>query len=186
MRSGWVGLLPWLHRMMADRLDAVAVGVAKEGGVIGGVITAQSRRSVIGAAGRDAGIPERIDLALPARLEAPVAAERFFRLRPLADRDVDTVRIGRPRPFAIAEPVLAATDLDHAECLHDGVVERLGRGDVGDGDGNVVEHGTKSTSVVIASEAKQSSFAEAKKKLDCFVAALLAMTVEIPPITTPS
>jgi hypothetical protein len=31
---------------------------------------------------------------------------------------------------------------------------------------------------VIASEAKQSSFAAQRKKLDCFVASLLAMTVE--------
>src|ERR1700684_1888021 len=35
--------------------------------------------------------------------------------------------------------------------------------------------GAKSLSVVIASEAKQSSFAQ-RKKLDCFVASLLAMT----------
>jgi hypothetical protein len=37
----------------------------------------------------------------------------------------------------------------------------------------------KITSTVIASEAKQSSFASpAKRKLDCFVASLLAMTAE--------
>src|SRR5262252_8547687 len=124
---------------MADRFDAVAVGITKEGRVVGRIIAAQARWPVVGAAGRDAGVPERIDLALPARLEAPVAAECFFRLRPLADRDVDAVRIGRPRPLAIAEPVLAPADFYDAERLHDGVVETLGRGDIGDGDGNVVE-----------------------------------------------
>src|SRR5262252_3752986 len=111
---------------MADRFDAVAVGITEEGRIVGRIITAQARWPVVGAAGGDAGVPEGIDLALPARLEAPVAAERFFRLRPLADRDVDAVRIGRPRALAIAEPVLAAAHLDHAKRLHNGVVEALG------------------------------------------------------------
>src|SRR5262245_2504819 len=129
-----------LHRMMADRFDAVAVGVTEEGGVVGSVVAAQARRAVVTAAGRDAGVPERIDLALPARLEAPMAAGGVLRLRPLADRDVDAVRIGRPRALAIAEPILAAADLDHAQRFHDGIVEALGRGDVGGGDGNVGGH----------------------------------------------
>src|SRR5215475_13657228 len=129
-----------LHRMMADRFDAVAVGVTQEGGVVGSVVAAQARRAVVTAAGRDAGVPERIDLALPARLEAPVAAGGVFRLRPLADRDVDAIRVGRPRALAITEPVVAAADLDHAQRLHDGIVEALGGGDVGDGDGDVVDH----------------------------------------------
>src|SRR5262245_29430982 len=133
--------------MMADRLDAVAVGITKEGGVIGGVIAAQARRAVVGAAGRDACIPEGIDLALPARLEAPVPAEGFFRLRALADREIDAVRIGGPRPLAIAQPVLATADLDHTKRLHDGVVEALGSGDVGDGDGYVVEHAVSTLTV---------------------------------------
>jgi hypothetical protein len=34
----------------------------------------------------------------------------------------------RPRPFAIAQPVVAAADFYDAEHLHDGVVEALGRG----------------------------------------------------------
>src|SRR5215510_15247985 len=100
--------------MMANRLNAVAVGVAEEGSVVGRIITTQARWPVVGAAGGDAGVPEGIDLTLPARLEAPVTAERFFGFRPLPDRDVDAIRIGRPRPLAIAEPVVAAADLDHA------------------------------------------------------------------------
>src|SRR5262245_36678765 len=133
--------------MMADRLDAVAVGITEEGRIIGSVIAAQARRAIIGAASRNAGVPEGIDLALPARLEAPVPAEGLFRLRALADRDIDAVRIGSPRPLAIAEPVLAPADLDHAERLHDGVVEALGSGDVGDSDGYVVEHAASTLTV---------------------------------------
>src|SRR6478752_2122980 len=80
-----------LERMMADRLAAVAVGVTQE----------------------------RADLGLPPRLEAPVAAVGFFRLRPLADGEIDAVRIGGARPFAVAQPIVSAADLDDAERLHD-------------------------------------------------------------------
>jgi hypothetical protein len=45
-----------------------------------------------------------------------------------------------PRPLAIAEPVIAAADLDDIERLHDGVVEPLGGGNVGHRDGDVVKH----------------------------------------------
>jgi hypothetical protein len=128
------------QRVVAYRLDAVSVGVAQEGGVIGRVIVAQSRRAVIGAAGRHAGVPERVDLGLPSRLEAPMAAERLVGFWALADGEIDAVRIGRPRPLAITEPVFAAADLDHAERLHDGVIEPLGGGDVGYGDGDVIQH----------------------------------------------
>ena len=79
---------------MAHRLDAVAVGVAQERAIIGRVIVAQARRSVVGAAGRNAGVPERVDLGLPLRLEAPVAAEGVVGLWPLADGEIDAVRIG--------------------------------------------------------------------------------------------
>src|SRR5665213_2813342 len=121
---------------MANRLDAVAVGIPEERRIIGGVIVANAGRTVIAAAGGNAGIPERVDLGPPFRLEAPVAAEGIFRLRALADRDIDAVRVGRPRPLVIAQPVLAAADLDDAERLHDGVVETLGGGDVRNGDGD--------------------------------------------------
>src|SRR4051794_812469 len=127
------------QRVMAHRLDTVAVGVAQEGGVIERVIVAQTRRSVVGAAGGDAGVPERVDLGLPSRLEAPMAAERVFGFWALADGEVDPVRIGRARPLAVAEPVVSAADFDDAERFHDRVVEPLGGGDVGYGDGDVVE-----------------------------------------------
>src|SRR5207237_10116078 len=89
---------------MADGFDPVAVGVTQKCRVIGSVIVAQARRPVIGAASGDAGIPECIDLALPARLEAPVATRGVVRLRALADGEIDTIRIGSPGAFAIAEP----------------------------------------------------------------------------------
>ena len=75
--------LPGSHRLMADRFDPVAVGIPEECGVIGRVIVAQARRSVVAAAGGDPGIPERVDLGSPLRLEAPVAAGASSGLGPL-------------------------------------------------------------------------------------------------------
>jgi hypothetical protein len=43
-------------------------------------------------------------------------------------------------PFAVAEPTVAAADLDDVERLHDRVVEPLGGGEVGNRDGDVVQH----------------------------------------------
>ncbi len=63
---------------MADGLDPVAIGIPKEIPVIGRVIIAQARRAVIDAARRYSGVPERIDLGPPLRLEAPVAAKGLF------------------------------------------------------------------------------------------------------------
>src|ERR1700681_3487005 len=96
---------------MANRFDPVAVGIPQERRIIRPVIAAHAGRTVIDAAGGDAGIPERIDLGPPFRLEAPVAAGGVFRLRSLADRDVDAIGISRPRALAIAQPILAAADL---------------------------------------------------------------------------
>jgi hypothetical protein len=44
---------------VTHRLDPVAVGVAQERAVIGGMMVVQAGWSVIGAAGGDAGVPER-------------------------------------------------------------------------------------------------------------------------------
>src|SRR4051812_33348571 len=120
-------------RVMANRFDPVPVGIPEERRVIGGVILAQTRRAVTAAAGSDARVPERIALGPPLRLEAPVAAGALFRLLALVDRDVDPVRIGGARPFAVTQPVVAAADLDDVERLHDGVVEALGGGHVRNG-----------------------------------------------------
>jgi len=60
---------------MAHGLDAVAIGIPQKRAVIGRVIIAQARRAVVGAAGGDAGVPKRVDLRAPLRLEAPVAAK---------------------------------------------------------------------------------------------------------------
>src|SRR5665213_3175436 len=89
----------------------------------------------------DAGIPERIDLGAPPRLEAPMATDGIVRLRAFADRDINPLRMCRPGALAVAEPVVAATDLDDIKHLHDRVVETLGGREIGYGDRNVVEHG---------------------------------------------
>src|SRR5665213_401154 len=127
--------------MMADRLDPVAVGIPEERGIIRGVIIAQARCAVVVSAGCDAGIPERIDLGAPPRLEAPMATDGIVRLRAFADRDINPLRMCRPGALAVAEPVVAATDLDDIKHLHDRVVETLGGREIGYGDRNVVEHG---------------------------------------------
>src|SRR6185436_4885726 len=120
--------------------DPVAVRVAQERSIVRRVIIARTRRTVVGAAGGNAGVPERVHLGAPLRLEAPVAAEGFLGLRALADGEIDAVRVGRARPLAVTEPVVAAADLDDFERLHDRVVEALGGGDIGNGDGDVVQH----------------------------------------------
>src|SRR5712671_1080195 len=99
---------------MADRLDPVAVGVTQERAIVRRVIIAQARRPVVGAAGRSAGVPERVDLRLPSRLEAPMAAERLVGLWTFADGEIDAVRIGGARTLAVPQPVVATANLDHA------------------------------------------------------------------------
>jgi hypothetical protein len=97
---------------MADGFDPVAVGIPEERPIIGRVIVAQARRAVIAAAGGNAGVPEGIDLGPPLRLEAPVPADGVFGFWALADGEVDALRIGGARAFAIGQPVIAAADLD--------------------------------------------------------------------------
>src|SRR5947207_11320448 len=74
-----------LRRAVTRRLDLVAVGIAEECAVVGGVIVAQAGRPVVGAAGRDTGVPERIHLASRFCLEAPVTAGSLVRPRALVD-----------------------------------------------------------------------------------------------------
>jgi hypothetical protein len=134
-----------LNRVMANRLDPVAVGIPQERAVIGCVIVAQARRAVVGAAGRNAGVPERVDLGAPLRFETPVTAEGVLGFWAFPDGEIDAIRIRRARPLAIAEPVVAAADLDDIERLHDRVVEPFRGGNVGHGNGDVVEHGSISS-----------------------------------------
>jgi hypothetical protein len=117
-----------LHRPVTHCLDFVAVGIAQEGAVVGGMIVAQAGWPVVGAAGGDAGVPERVDVAARFGLEAPMPAGGFIRPRALVDGDVDAIRMVGVSAFAVAEPAVAAADLDDFERLHDRVVEVLGRG----------------------------------------------------------
>src|SRR5439155_3899299 len=119
-----------LHRTVTHRLDLVAVGIAEECAVVGGVIVAQAGWAVVDAAGGDTRAPERVHLASRFRLEAPMPAGGLVRLRALVDGDVDAIRMLSVGPFAIAEPAVAAADLDDFERLHDRVVEPLGRGEI--------------------------------------------------------
>jgi hypothetical protein len=69
-----------------------------------------------------------------------VPAERIIRLSALADRDVDAFGMIGARPLAIAEPVRAAADFDHAERSHDRIVEAFGGRDVRHRDGDMIKH----------------------------------------------
>src|SRR5437899_11163350 len=82
-----------LHRAVTHRLDLVAVGIAEECAVVGGVIVAQAGWAVVDAAGGDTRAPERVHLASRFRLEAPMPAGGLVRLRALVDGDVDAVRM---------------------------------------------------------------------------------------------
>ena len=62
LRSSWA-TIALLLRPVTHRLDLVAVRIAQERAVVGGVVVAQAGWPVIGAAGGDARVPERVDLA---------------------------------------------------------------------------------------------------------------------------
>jgi hypothetical protein len=100
--------------VVADRLDPVAVWIAQKRAVIGWMIVAQAGRTVIAAAGGDPRVPERIDLGPRLRLEAPVAARIRSGLRARVDGDVDPIRMVGTGAFAVAQPVVAAANLDDA------------------------------------------------------------------------
>src|SRR4051812_13343921 len=106
MRTGPMHLAS-SHRLMTHGFDPVSVGVPEERRIIRPVIIPEAGRAVIAAAGGYACIPERIALRPPLRLEAPMPAECLVGLVALADRDVDAIRISRPRPLAISQPVFA-------------------------------------------------------------------------------
>ena|SRR5947208_707116 len=82
-----------LHRAVAHRLDLVAIRIAQERAVVGGVIVAQA--------------------AMPARQNASTSLRDFAlkhqcRLEassgPAVDGDVDTIRMLRVGPFTVTEP----------------------------------------------------------------------------------
>ena len=64
----------------------VAVGIAQERAVVGGMIVAQAGWPIIHAASGDAGAPERVYLVSRVCLEAPVTAGGFVRFRAPQER----------------------------------------------------------------------------------------------------
>src|SRR2546430_585612 len=88
-RSSGLRFLLLLRRPMANRLDLVAGGIAQERAVIGSMIVAQAGWPVIGAAGGDTGVPERVHLASRFGLEAPMPAGGLIRPRAVVDSDVN-------------------------------------------------------------------------------------------------
>jgi hypothetical protein len=118
------------------RLDAVAVRVEQERGVVAGAVPrARARSAVVAAARVDARPPERLDLLAVACAEGDVEPAR----EPVAGVDRADV------PVLPLDEVGAGAARLGAERAQHGPVEALRRGEVRDGDLDVVEHRGEAT-----------------------------------------
>ncbi len=125
-----------LRAVAVNRLDAVAVRVEQEAAVVvGAVDRAGAGRAVVEVAGRHPRAPEGVHRLTARRTEADVEA---------TGQGVRTIG-GADRPvLPLDEPGVRVARLD-AQHGEDRPVEALGRGQVRDGDPDVVEHADKAT-----------------------------------------
>jgi hypothetical protein len=126
---------------MTDGFDPVAVRIAQEGCVIGRVIPAQTRCTIVAAAGRQTGRPERVDYCSRPRLEAPMTGIGLVRRRPFPDCDIDSVRVNGIGPLAIANPIWTTSDFDDAERVHHRVIKPFRGNHVRRRDIDMIQHG---------------------------------------------
>ena len=127
--------------LAVDGLDAVAVRVEQEAAVVRRPVDrARAGRAVVGMARIDAGLPERVDVRPVGRAEADVQATRH-RVLGVRRPDVEVL------PFDQLGVRMARLDAQRGE---DGAVEALRGGEVGDGEGDVVEHPAEATVAGIA------------------------------------
>jgi hypothetical protein len=126
---------------MTHRLQPVAARVDHEGRVVIRVIDlADAGRAVVFSAVREAGFPEGVDIDAMARLEAPVPRRGVVGPAVELDGEIIAIRMVAVAALATAQPRVGFAHLRHAERGHDGIVKPLRGGDVGDRDGNVIEH----------------------------------------------
>src|SRR5207248_4928228 len=125
-----------LLEIAADRLDAVAIGVEQEPAVVRrGVLRAQPRSAVVAVPRIDARPPERVDLRAVAGAEADVES---------AGHRVLAVRRPNGPLLPLDQPGVRVTGLGAQRGEH-GAVEALRRGEIRNGDPDVVEHPREAT-----------------------------------------
>src|SRR4051794_5507883 len=112
---------------MTNGFKPVVVGVAQEGGIVGFMIVAQPRRTIVTAASGNACTPERVDLNPCLRLETPVASVGVVWVRSLSNGKINPVRVIRSCAFAIAKPIITPAHLQNAKRGHDRIVKFLSR-----------------------------------------------------------
>src|SRR5207302_294187 len=129
-----------LIEIPTDRLGAVAVGVEQEPAVVRrGVLRARPRSAIVAVARVDAGPPKRVDLRAVAGAEADVEP---------AGHRVLAVRRPNGPVLPLDQPGVRVTGLDAQHGEH-GAVEALRRGEIRNGDSDVVEHPGEATSADI-------------------------------------
>lgn len=104
------------------------------------ILFPKARRPVIGSAIGKTGPPKVIHRHAARRLEAPMTAMACLGPRPWPHRYITALRMIAIAALAIAEPSLVAADLGYADRRHDGVIECFGGGEIGDGNGYMIEH----------------------------------------------
>jgi len=120
-------------------LDAIAVGIDYEGGVVSvAVVRADPRLAVILAAGFERARVEGVDGLAARRVEANVQAGLRIRGNRMLGRKYPEFR----RRGAIAEIALALRQAPISERREGGIVKAARRLEVTDADGNVIDHGT--------------------------------------------
>src|SRR5437660_2408499 len=112
-------------------LDAIAVGIDDEGGVVAGaIILAHARLAVVLAAGLECSGMEGVDRGAALGLEAEMQAGLQVGLHRALDRQDPQAR----RLLAIAQRTLAVAQPGDVERLQNGIVERAGALEVADAD----------------------------------------------------
>ncbi len=127
---------------MADRFIAIAVGFDQKRGVVRFVVVgARPRRAIVTPACRQTGRVESIDGPAVGRTKAPVPAVGGNWLAGGTDGDVRVAVVVRPIAQTVAEDIRVPANAWVSERRKDRIVERRGSRQIGNGYGNVIEHG---------------------------------------------
>src|SRR6516165_3187329 len=118
---------------MADRFDAMPIGIDDEGGVVMSVVMrAKPRRAVVAGAGGKRGLVKRVDRGTVARTEADMAVERRAR-RLATDPELQRLLAQRMRlRRAVARSVLDIPAAAIAQRRERRVIECAGAREIAD------------------------------------------------------